>query len=529
VKTGADKPGARDATRLVAVVLLLAAAVLFVRRLVQVWPFFVDDAFITLRYASNLASGLGPNFNPPPPRVEGYTSFLWVLAGAIPHRLGLDAALFVKILGTLFAAGLLGASFLLVYRWSGFLEGVSPALPAALTVFMLAGFHPTEIHAVSGMETALAALLLVLLVHCAVNLRHTRGVLFAPLLGLLLGLTRPEANLVILPILVFCYVYRDPKRRRRFVVAVAGLYLLPGAGYFLWRALYYGRVLPIPFNLKVTTQEWLAGKHSALSFVQMVLIHAGVLGAFSLLRMRKEVVLVAGVAGVWVLFCLLPAPIMDYQWRFCFPTAALFFALGAYGFAVLLSRLPRFSGRLCAFAVVLVVALSLGAGFAKSAEVEILDRRAYGLALTRTHVRLGKILGRYPGRDGRTPTIALGDAGAVPYYSHWRVIDTCGLNEPAIGTTGRHDPDFVFDQRPDLVVLASRRKDKYEAHPSFPWEQSFFDAAGAHGYSPLAILTFSVEYHLWIFGRSGSDAAVFLQEQLSRSQQGRPEARGRPN
>src|SRR5258705_13457786 len=49
--------------------------------------FGIDDAFINLRFAENLAAGLGPVFNAGE-RVEGYTTPAWVFLLAGLHRLG---------------------------------------------------------------------------------------------------------------------------------------------------------------------------------------------------------------------------------------------------------------------------------------------------------------------------------------------------------------------------------------------------------------------------------------------------------
>ena len=49
--------------------------------------FLCDDAFITFRYAQNLAGGHGPVFNQGE-RVEGYTSYLWMILMAAVIRLG---------------------------------------------------------------------------------------------------------------------------------------------------------------------------------------------------------------------------------------------------------------------------------------------------------------------------------------------------------------------------------------------------------------------------------------------------------
>ena len=44
-----------------------------------------DDAFISFRYAANLARGDGLVFNPGMPPVEGYTNFLWTVLFCALH------------------------------------------------------------------------------------------------------------------------------------------------------------------------------------------------------------------------------------------------------------------------------------------------------------------------------------------------------------------------------------------------------------------------------------------------------------
>ncbi|HEX9725550.1 MAG TPA: hypothetical protein VGC53_14820, partial [Vicinamibacteria bacterium] len=61
----------------------------------------VDDTYIFLRYAENLANGNGLVFNLGE-RVEGYTSPLWVLLLGLFSRLGLDLALTSVLLAGLF-------------------------------------------------------------------------------------------------------------------------------------------------------------------------------------------------------------------------------------------------------------------------------------------------------------------------------------------------------------------------------------------------------------------------------------------
>ena len=70
--------------------LALAAGLLVARFAALYDPhLIVDDAYISFRYADNLARGLGLVYNPGE-RVEGYSNFLWTLLLAGGARLGLD-------------------------------------------------------------------------------------------------------------------------------------------------------------------------------------------------------------------------------------------------------------------------------------------------------------------------------------------------------------------------------------------------------------------------------------------------------
>ena len=60
--------------------------------------FVQDDAFITYRYARNLARGEGLVFNPGE-RVEGYTNFLWTVMHWLPERYGWSSPVFSQVVG----------------------------------------------------------------------------------------------------------------------------------------------------------------------------------------------------------------------------------------------------------------------------------------------------------------------------------------------------------------------------------------------------------------------------------------------
>ncbi|MFQ5608360.1 MAG: hypothetical protein ACE5GA_10465, partial [Candidatus Zixiibacteriota bacterium] len=60
-----------------------------------------DDAFISFRYAKNLADGLGLVFNAGE-YVEGYTNFLWTLIMTLGLRANIDPVALSETLGLMF-------------------------------------------------------------------------------------------------------------------------------------------------------------------------------------------------------------------------------------------------------------------------------------------------------------------------------------------------------------------------------------------------------------------------------------------
>ncbi|MBL4688021.1 MAG: hypothetical protein JKY37_25750, partial [Nannocystaceae bacterium] len=115
----------------------------------------VDDAYISFRYARNLASGHGLVYNLGE-SVEGYTNFsLTVVLGA-GMAIGIDPHPLSKVLGAAAALGTL----VVVYRLSHRLLPLS-GLPCVAT-WLLATSAPFASWAVFGLETSIFAFLILL-------------------------------------------------------------------------------------------------------------------------------------------------------------------------------------------------------------------------------------------------------------------------------------------------------------------------------------------------------------------------------
>src|SRR6476620_12695634 len=116
------------------------------------WGFPLDDSWIHLQFASNIASGQGFSYNPGIP-VAGSTAPLWTLVLAIPARFGLDPVAGAKGLGiALTLAAALVAGRLAEWLTSSRAAGFFTALVLVVSPRLVWG-------ALSGMEVSLYALL----------------------------------------------------------------------------------------------------------------------------------------------------------------------------------------------------------------------------------------------------------------------------------------------------------------------------------------------------------------------------------
>jgi hypothetical protein len=413
----------------------LGLGVLFVLGTRAAWFFTIDDAYITFRYSDNFAAGHGPVWNVGEDPVEGFTNFLWMLWHTPFALLGLDLPLVAKL--TSFAAG--AAALVLLVRYCHQRYGLVSALVAggAYVVFI-----PTYFHITSGLETiAFAALLLRAVI---VGLRAINGqpvkVWEPPLLLVLAGMLRPEGVLAAFP--AFAAWLWVNRRDRRTWLWTAGAAVV-GGGYFAWRWSYYGHLFPNTFYVKFGNVD--AGQLWLENIVPVLL--PLLLCTVALLIRRDTrwsgVVLCATVGATYLTY-VVSGPTMDYLYRFAyhaFPVLCLAAGLVVGPFR----RWWLASG---------VGAVAVGWTAVTGAQTPDLGLIAnYGPDLARTHEPIGRGLANAAVPEDRR-TVALHDAGAIPYYSRWHTLDFIGLNDEPIA----HGADVtkrVMDAHPTVIVVRS--------------------------------------------------------------------------
>jgi hypothetical protein len=211
----------------------------------------VDDAFITFRYARHLADGHGFVWNVGDTPVEGFTSLLWLLLGALATRLGLDVVLVSQALGLAAAVG----TFVFVF-WCARRRFCLSVDSALVPCIVLACMGPFATWALSGMETSLFTFLVLAVVfHVTggsdLGIGRTRALGVAALL-FLATLTRPE-GLGVFALVVLGLVLAG---RRRGLDTLVLAYALPFLLLVAWRWTTFGELVPNTFHAKTGLSPW---------------------------------------------------------------------------------------------------------------------------------------------------------------------------------------------------------------------------------------------------------------------------------
>jgi len=460
--------------------LLLIPAVGFtVYQCVDLYPWILDDAFISFRYAENLAAGNGPVFNAGE-YVEGYTTFLWVVLLAIGKLLGANLIFFSRLLGSLFAAGTL-AWLSLSYRRSQLIE-MPTALIAVLFVGTCGAFAPW---AISGMEVTLFTMLVTgaVLLHLrdtAAEQRNRRAAIVG-LVCAIAALTRPE-GLMLFGVIWLDQLLRSVKDKDKGALYMLGAFLLLYAPYFIWRFSYYGYLLPNTFYAKVgsTSAQLMRGFDYVSRFYQLVqpLLIVALLPLFwpAWWRRYSRLRVVPSLALAFVAYSILVGGDCMPAFRFLTPVIPLFALLAALNLRLIRWRWVSW------VLICLITAFSI---FQARSNSDAYDSVKKDLIAWR-----GKEVGlwlRY--NVAADAVVATNTAGSVPYFSGLSAIDMLGMNDEHIahcempnmgaGFVGHEKGDgaYVLSRRPDVIIFGSAEGWR---EPTFPSGLELYDLHKFH-------------------------------------------------
>ncbi len=453
---------------------LLAIALMFVLVADELVPQANDDAFIFLRYADNVASGLGPVFNAGE-RVEGFSSPLWVALLAIARRITWRGALDPIVVAQYASMACALAAYAGVLAFLRDAGARSSVLLIAALAFFLSPL--TFVWGRSAMDGMLAAALLVWTPVVLERARRRRRRSTTIVAGLVLGLlvvSRPEGPAWA----AFALVASSWRRSTRSFARPLWIVLVTVTVVtIVVRFAYFGALFPNTAAAKMSVGGafWLRG----LAYVADYLVHvcplAVPLGLYAASR-RDDVLARTGLALVAGALVVVVAESGDFLWfwRLCAPTWPLAVALMGLGFERLLER--GLAGKLVAAAGAVSVVFMQG----RASMDGDLAMRAAGLdASLRQDTELGKALADVflPGES-----FVVGPLGRIVYYARpTRAWDVWGLVVPEIARSPRV-PGKVGHERHAAAVLVARRPTFVMFAPTWlPGPPCHHVDAGGHG------------------------------------------------
>jgi hypothetical protein len=391
------------------------------------WPYTVDDAFITARYARNLAHGAGYAMNPGETS-DGVTGPLWLVPQIAALRLGGNP---------IFAAKLLGLACAVCAAWRVLCalrrrSGGHPAACAALVVIALAPSLGTW--AVAGLETGAATLLLVAATLAAVQRPRLAAWRLGACVAALAWL-RPELAPACGVLLAYAALRDVRAGAHAFALAACG-----ALSVLVFRGWLFGAALPLSFRAKAgSLAQGVA--YASTSVLLATSAFGVVLAAFGALRGRAS----DRAIGCALLVHLLTVVLVGGDWmpgyRLLVPLLPLYALLAGVGF----TRLPtRWAVALLGLACV-VPAVDLA--------TRIPDVRAGRATRARTF-ELAHWL------EQHAHSAALVDVGVIGYASDVEIIDLGGLTDARIARM----PGGHLSKRVDPRVLAARDPDAIVVH-----------------------------------------------------------------
>ncbi|MDP2315273.1 MAG: hypothetical protein Q8P41_20410 [Pseudomonadota bacterium] len=434
------------------------------------FPITVDDAFISLRYAWNLAHGEGLVFNPGE-RVEGYSNPSWTLLAALFLKLGIEPLLALKWTGIACVTALPAVAWATSKRLG--LPTLWALLPAALCAVDL----NIAFWAPNGLEAPLWTLLLAAFPGLLAR-RWTEGerVPVSALVGAALYVTRPEAPLFILPAILVeaARALRDPSRRKAAFTWAAAL-AVPCLAWLGFRIAYYGDWVANTYYVKASD-----GFHPDIFkkyLASWLVVNAPMTGALLALsaplalRTAGGRLAVAGL-GIQLLFVLRAGGDWMAQNRFwgpAVPLAGYVIATGAHSLATLLvARGQALAPRVIVAAVVLPLLpqawrhLTLEFLYLDNGKASVVSRwegnskrtmdRVQGAFRTGVPDRVARVLEYIP--DGAV--VAHSEIGLLAYVSDNPMVDAFGLVDRRLsGATGEGLADVIesFGERPPEYLL----------------------------------------------------------------------------
>ncbi len=451
----------------------------------------VDDAFISFRYARNLADGHGLTFNPPE-RVEGYSNALWVLLTALGMRCNLDPIPWTRSLGAAALMGTLITAVLLIRR----LTGTRWAAPAV--AILIAASTALCGASMAGLETGLYMFLLTASIAAVATDRPW----IASILMGLAALTRPEGAALCLIAVVLAALFQrkrlsnheEPRALARAVSSTPTHHTIAHDHIIHERGSTRRRIiaLALPCGLLVTASilfrlwyfgDWLPNSVRAKSAMLPLLASANpsdwpglIFNPLGLAYVANFLRYAFGPVALFAIVPLIRARTHRFTAAIMFATVGMAGAVAVYNFGDWMSSFRLLTPYLPILSILVVWGMAETIRWSRERERPTLSAifppLAAGLIL---YCALGQFQWRRPSvlsnpdaeiaaalNASHQPNLlaATDVLGRLGYYApRVPILDMAGLTDRTIATHGQPRPPFgrsdfayVLEQRPHLIM-----------------------------------------------------------------------------
>lgn len=460
--------------------LLSFAALLGLIQVIDYLNFTVDDVFISLRVAENVARGAGFVYTPND-YVEGYSNWLWIVVLGALLKTGLSS--FSPSLSLLWGAKILSllsgiATAILLYTTTKrLLAGQKDRrVYAALSALLLVSCGPFILWSTSGLETVFVSFLylgqfsagsLLIQSGSASNGKKNRSAVLLASSMLAAALIRPEGIVIDIIVLIWLFLLID-KSDRKLVFLTAIVFVLSYAAFLVWRLNTYGDIVPNTYYAKTGggIQSYGMGLKYYLSGIGTTIGALLLFFPFVFFRtesaMRKVLLFgLSFVAGV-SLFTIYSGGDWMPGARFLVPIVPILIFAGVFGIARCVSILTTVISASVRRAAAVIVCLFLIA--------QVLSERTLIRGQVSTmHSGFKQIIGHSQLshyqvalwlHEHATPgsLFAAGEAGIIGYLNPTlKLLDMNGLMDKQIARDMKAGQPFstayILDRKPDFILL----------------------------------------------------------------------------
>ena len=407
-----------------------------------------EDAAILMRYSINFAEGQGIRWNDDEEPVDGATDFLFMIIIGIFCKAGFSVEHAVRLLG-LFSHYL---TIFFIYFAIRKIFGLNPWLAMFSSLFFSVG--PGLKYIEAGFGTPFFALFSCSTWYFAnvyIMKQNKLNALIFTFSELILGLIRPEGVFLSIFMLISIIYMIGFKKSFNVIISFLVVFIIFGSIYFIWRWNYFSYPLPNPFYIKggglLYVNSLIASIRNSIGLCNFSILF--LLAGLLFRSTYKKSIFALIPITLFILIWIFLSDLMNYAQRFQYAIVPI----------ALISWSPIFIGMSEEWLKIKIngVNIMIKLKFLLTilifiAIVIYLQNREYIQLSYQQDGRydIGLFLSHYSNKRYK---IALTEAGLIPLYSNWNVLDAKGLNDKYIAHHGEITESYLERYEPHIIMF----------------------------------------------------------------------------